>query len=136
MSDKLPKVSIAVVGVVIAQIGDFIWWTAQQASTIANLEETVNVLTVENNATDKTNLIRDVEENSERIDEIIEYIIEVEEDGGDTIDEIYQEFEDVYETQEGFLLQFNQIVKLQARVKTLENTLEFLARRPSLSDGR
>ena len=24
-----------------------------------------------------------------------------------------------------FLLQFNQIVKLQARVKTLENTLEF-----------
>ena len=136
MSDKLPRVSIAVVGVVIAQIGGFIWWTAQQASTIANLEETVNVLTVENNATDKTNLIRDVEENSERIDEIIEYIIEVEEDGGDTIDEIYQEFEDVYETQEGFLLQFNQIVKLQARVKTLENTLEFLARRPSLSDGR
>ena len=136
MSDKLPKVSIAVVGVVIAQIGGFIWWTAQQASTIANLEETVNVLTVENNATDKTNLIRDVEENSERIDEIIEYIVEVEEDGGDTIDEIYQEFEDVYETQEGFLLQFNQIIKLQARVKTLENTLEFLARRPSLSDGR
>ena len=39
MSDKLPKVSIAVVGVVIAQIGGFIWWTAQQASTIQNLEE-------------------------------------------------------------------------------------------------
>ena len=136
MSDKLPKVSIAVVGVVIAQIGGFIWWTAQQASTIQNLEETVNVLTVENNATDRTNLMRDVEENSERIDEIIEYIVEVEEDGGETIDEIYEEFEDVYETQEGFLLQFNQIVKLQARVKTLENTLEFLARRPTLSDGR
>ena len=61
MSDKLPKVSIAVVGVVIAQIGGFIWWTAQQASTISNLEETVNILTVENNATDKTNLIRDVQ---------------------------------------------------------------------------
>ena len=136
MSDKLPKVSIAVVGVVIAQIGGFIWWTAQQASTIANLEETVNVLTVENNATDKTNLIRDVEENSERITDIINYISEVEEDGGETIDEIYAEFEDVYETQEGFILQFNQIIKLQARVKTLENTLEFLARRPTMSDGR
>jgi len=136
MADKLPKVSIAVVGVVIAQIGGFIWWTAQQASTIQNLEETVNVLTVENNATDRTNLMRDVEENKERIDEFIEYIVEVEEDGGETIDEIYEEFEDVYETQEGFLLQFNQIVKLQARVKTLENTLEFLARRPTLSDGR
>jgi uncharacterized protein HemX len=136
MSDKLPKVSIAVVGVVIAQIGGFIWWTAQQASTISNLEETVNVLTVENNATDRTNLMRDVEENSERIDEIIDYIVEVEEDGGETIDEIYEEFEDVYETQEGFILQFNQIVKLQARVKTLENTIEFLARRPTMSDGR
>ena len=136
MSDKLPKVSIAVVGVVIAQIGGFIWWTAQQASTIQNLEETVNVLTVENNATDRTNLIRDVEENKERIDEIIDYIVEVEEDGGESIDEIYEEFEEVYETQEGFILQFNQIVKLQARVKTLENTLEFLARRPTLSDGR
>ena len=136
MGDKLPKVSIAVVGVVIAQIGCFIWWTAQQASTIANLEETVNVLTVENNATDKTNLIRDVEENSERITDIINYISEVEEDGGETIDEIYAEFEDVYETQEGFILQFNQIIKLQARVKTLENTLEFLARRPTMSDGR
>ena len=136
MSDKLPKVSIAVVGVVIAQIGGFIWWTAQQASTIQNLEETVNVLTVENNATDRTNLIRDVEENKERIDEIIDYIVEVEEDGDETIDEIYEEFEDVFETQEGFILQFNQIIKLQARVKTLENTLEFLARRPTMSDGR
>ena len=136
MSDKLPKVSIAVVGVVIAQIGGFIWWTAQQASTIQNLEETVNVLTVENNATDRTNLMRDVEENKERIDEIIDYIVEVEEDGGETIDEIYEEFEDVYETQEGFLLQFNQIIKLQARIKTLENTMEYLTRRPINSDGR
>ena len=136
MSDKLPKVSIAVVGVVIAQIGGFIWWTAQQASTIQNLEETVNVLTVENNATDRTNLIRDVEHNTNQIEELIDYIVEVEEDGGETIDEIYEEFEEVYETQEGFILQFNQIVKLQARVKTLENTLEFLARRPTLSDRR
>ena len=136
MADKLPKVSIAVVGVVIAQIGGFIWWTAQQASTIQNLEETVNVLTVENNATDRTNLIRDVEENKERIDEIIDYIVEVEEEGGETIDEIYEEFEDVYETQEGFLLQFNQIIKLQARIKTLENTMEYLTRRPMNSDGR
>lgn len=136
MSDKLPKVSIAVVGVVIAQIGGFIWWTAQQASTIQNLEETVNVLTVENNATDRTNLVRDVEENKEQIDEIIDYIVELEQEGEETLEDVMSEFDDVYETQEGFLLQFNQIVKLQARVKTLENTLEFLARRPTLSDGR
>ena len=136
MSDKLPKVSIAVVGVVIAQIGGFIWWTAQQASTIQNREETVNVLTVENNATDRTNLIRDVEHNAEQIEELIDYIVELEEEGEETLQDVMSEFEDVYETQEGFLLQFNQIVRLQARVKTLENTLEYLTRSPALSDGR
>ncbi len=136
----LPKVNIAVaasaVVAIVSTIGGGIWYASSQASIIEGLTEQVETLTIENNATDRTNLIRDVEENSERIDEIIEYIIEVEEDGGDTIDEIYAEFEDVYETQEGFILQFNQIIKLQARVKTLENTLEFLARRPTMSDGR
>ncbi len=121
MSDKLPKVSIAVVGVVIAQIGGFIWWTAQQASTIESLGEELEILSIQNNQADKTNLIRDVEENTEQIEEIIEYIIEVEEEGGDTIDEIYttlddleaeiySEFEIVYDDMSGFLAQFNQIV--------------------------
>jgi len=136
----LPKVNIAVaasaVVAIVSTVGGGIWYASSQASIIEGLTEQVETLTIENNATDRTNLIRDVEENSERIDEIVEYIIEVEEDGGDTIDEIYQEFEDVYETQEGFILQFNQIIKLQARVKTLENTIEFLARRPTMSDGR
>ena len=136
MSDNLPKVSIAVVGVVIAQIGGFIWWTAQQASTIANLQETVTTLTIENNATDRTNLMRDVEENTERIDEIIDYIVEVEEEGGETIDEIYEEFEMVYDDMSGFLAQFNEIIQLKARIKTLEHTLEYLTRSPVHSDAR
>lgn len=137
---ELPKVNIAVaasaVVAIVSTVGGGIWYASSQASIIEGLTEQVETLTIENNATDRTNLIRDVEENTERIDEIIDYIIEVEEDGGETIDEIYAEFEDVYETQEGFILQFNQIIKLQARVKTLENTLEFLARRPTMSDGR
>ena len=118
---ELPKVNIAVaasaVVAIVSTVGGGIWYASSQASIIEGLTQQVETLTIENNATDRTNLIRDVEENSERIDEIIEYIIEVEEDGGDTIDEIYAEFEDVYETQEGFLLQFNQIIKLQARIK-------------------
>ena len=136
----LPKVNIAVaasaVVAIVSTVGGGIWYASSQASIIEGLTEQVETLTIENNATDRTNLIRDVEENTERIDEIIDYIIEVEEDGSETIDEIYEEFEDVYETQEGFLLQFNQIIKLQARIKTLESTLEFLARRPTMSDGR
>jgi len=132
----LPKVNIAVIGVICSSLGGMVWYASEQASIIANLEETVAVLDAQSNTTDKVNMIRDIEQNKERIDDIIDYIVEVEEDNSETVDEIYQEFEDVFETQEGFLLQFNQIVKLQARVKTLENTLEFLARRPTLSDGR
>ena len=135
----LPKVNIAVaasaVVAIVSTVGGGIWYASSQASIIEGLTQQVETLSIENNATDRTNLIRDVEENTERIDEIIDYIIEVEEDGGETIDEIYEEFEEVYETQEGFLLQFNQIVKLQARIKTLENTMEYLTRRPMNSDG-
>ena len=99
----LPKVNIAVaasaVVAIVSTVGGGIWYASSQASIIEGLTEQVETLTIENNATDRTNLIRDVEENTEQIDEIIEYIIEVEEDGGDTIDEIYEEFEDIYETQ-------------------------------------
>jgi len=136
MSDKLPKVSIAVVGVVIAQIGGFIWWTAQQASTISNLEDTVNVLTVENNATDRTNLIRDVEQNSEQLDEMIEILVEVYEDIEDGDNEIWEDIDQIHEDVGGMASHMMAIVKLQSRVKTLENSLEFLARRPMNSDGR
>ena len=136
----LPKVNIVTAGTaviaIVSTIGGSIWYASSQASVIQGLQSEVEKLTIQNNQADKTNLIRDVEENSERITEIIDYIVEVEEEGGETIDEIYEEFEDVYETQEGFILQFNQIVKLQARVKTLENTLEYLTRSPALSDGR
>ena len=44
--DGLPKVSIGIIGVVF-QIGGFIWWTAQQASTIFNLESTVSQLSAQ-----------------------------------------------------------------------------------------
>lgn len=137
---ELPKVNIAVaasaVVAIVSTVGGGIWYASSQASIIESLTQQVETLTIENNATDRTNLIRDVEQNTEQIEEIIEYIIEVEEEGGETIDEIYDEFESVYDDMEGFLLQFNQIVKLQARVKTLENTLEYLTRSPALSDGR
>mgnify|MGYP003136784890 CR=1 FL=1 len=140
----MPKVNILTAGTfcvaILSAAGGSIWYASNQASIIEALQSEVEILNIQNNQADKTNLIRDVEHNTEQIEEIIEYIIEVEEDGGETIDEIYTTFDDfeeqIYEDLDGVLLQFNQIVKLQARVKTLENTLEFLARRPTLSDGR
>ena len=125
MSDKLPKVSIAVVGVVIAQIGGFIWWTAQQASTIQNLEETVNVLTVENNATDRTNLIRDVERNTEHLQEIIDILSEVYEDVEDSDNELWEEIDMIHEDVGSMAAHMMEIVKLQSRIAILEKTVEF-----------
>ena len=125
MSDKLPKVSIAVVGVVIAQIGGFIWWTAQQASTISNLEETVSILTVENNATDRTNLIRDVEQNQENIEELIDILAEFYEDMEDGDNEIWEEVDQIHEDVGGMASHMMAIVKLQGRISVLEKTVEF-----------
>tara|TARA_Y100000015_G_scaffold29944_1_gene29304 strand:- start:3 stop:419 length:417 start_codon:yes stop_codon:yes gene_type:complete len=136
----LPKVNILTAGtMVVATVGTIsgaIWYASGQASIIEGLTEQVETLTIENNATDRTNLIRDVEHNTEQIEDIIDYIVELEEEGEETLEEVYSEFETVYDDMEGFLLQFNQIVQLQARVKTLENTLEYLTRSPALSDGR
>ena len=125
MSDKLPKVSIAVVGVVIAQIGGFIWWTAQQASTISNLEETVNILTVENNATDKTNLIRDVQRNTDHLQEIIDILSEVYEEIEDGDNEIWEDIDMINDDMSGMASHMMEIIKLQSRVAILEKTVEF-----------
>jgi len=125
MSDKLPKVSIAVVGVVIAQIGGFIWWTAQQASTISNLEETVNILTVENNATDKTNLIRDVQRNTDHLQEIIDILSEFYEDMEDADNEIWEDIDMINDDMGGMASHMMEIIKLQSRVAILEKTVEF-----------
>jgi uncharacterized protein YoxC len=125
MSDKLPKVSIAVVGVVIAQIGGFIWWTAQQASTISNLEDTVNVLTVENNATDRTNLIRDVQRNTDHLQEIIDILSEFYEDMEDSDNEIWEDIDMINEDMGGMASHMMEIIKLQSRIAILEKTVEF-----------
>ena len=125
MSDKLPKVSIAVVGVVIAQIGGFIWWTAQQASTISNLEETVNILTVENNATDKTNLIRDVQRNTDHLQEIIDILSEFYEEMEDADTEIWEDIDMINEDMGGMASHMMEIIKLQSRIAILEKTVEF-----------
>lgn len=136
----LPKVNIAVaasaVVAIVSAVGGGIWYASSQASIIENLTQQVEVLTIENNATDRTNLIRDVEENRDNIDEMIDIIAELYEDLETSETEIYEEFELVYDDMEGFLVQFNQIVQLQARIKTLENTLEYLTRSPIHSDAR
>ena len=126
---ELPKVNIAVaasaVVAIVSTVGGGIWYASQQASIIENLTEQVNTLTIENNAVDRTNLIRDVEENSQRITDIIDYISIVEEEGGETIDEIYEEIDVLHEETASMAQHMMAIIKLQARVAVLEKTVEF-----------
>lgn len=123
--DKLPRVNIAVIGVVCSSLGGMVWYASEQASIIANLEETVAVLDAESNTTERVNMIRDIEQNTENIDEIIDYIVEVEEDGGETIDEIYEEIDALHEETASMAQHMMAIIKLQARVAVLEKTVEF-----------
>ena len=48
--------NIAVIGVVCSSLGGMVWYASEQASIIANLQETVSVLTRENSASERVNL--------------------------------------------------------------------------------
>ncbi len=134
--DGLPKVSIGIIAVVILQIGGFIWWTAQQASTISSLEETVSRLSAQSEVQDKVNMQRDIEQNADNIDEIIDILAEIYEDLEDTENELWEEIDIVWEDLEGMASHMMEIIKVQSRVKTLEGTLEYLIRSPVHNDAR
>lgn len=123
------RLPIALVGVLAMQLAGGVWWVSQQAATIETLTEDIEVLTASNNAADKTNLIRDVEQNSENIEEMIDVLVEWQEEFEEADKELWDEVDNMVNY-------FTQLVQLQARVKTLENTLEYLTRTPNFSDGR
>ena len=126
---ELPKVNIAVaasaVVAIVSTVGGGIWYASQQASVIESLTEQVNILTIENNATDRTNLIRDVERNQENIQELIDIVAEFYEDMEDADNEIWDEVEMINEDLGGMAAHMMEIIKLQSRVAILEKTVEF-----------
>ena len=128
----LPKVNIALAGsaviAICSTLGGGVWYASQQASIIEALQSDLEKLTVENSAVDRTNLIRDVEENADKITDIIDYISIVEEEGGETIDEIYEEIDALHEETASMAQHMMDIIKLQARVAVLEKTVEFTRR--------
>lgn len=126
---ELPKVNIAVaasaVVAITSTLGGGVWYMSQQASVIEALQSDLEKLTVANSAVDRTNLLRDVQENAEKITDIIDYISIVEEEGGETIDEIYEEIDTLHEETASMAQHMMAIIKLQARVAVLEKTVEF-----------
>ncbi len=118
---ELPKVNIAVIGIVCSSLGGMVWYASEQASIIANLEETVAVLDAQSNTTDKVNMLRDIEQNKDNINEIVGIMAEVEADVYDETDELWEEID-------GMSMSIMRIVELQQRVALLERTLEFINR--------
>ena len=118
---ELPKVNIAVIGIICSSLGGMVWYASEQASIIANLEETVAILDAQSNTTDKVNMIRDIEQNKDNINEIVGVMAETEADLYDETDELWDEID-------GMTISIMRIVELQQRVALLEKTLEFITR--------
>lgn len=123
--DKLPKVNIAVIGVICSSLGGMVWYASEQASIIANLEETVAVLDAQSNTTDKVNMIRDIERNQEHIQEMMDILSEVYEDMDDADQELWSEIDMIHEDTGSMAGHMMEIIKLQSRVAILEKTVEF-----------
>ena len=118
---ELPKVNIAVIGVICSSLGGMVWYASEQASIIANLEETVAVLDAQSNTAEKVNMIRDIDQNKTNINDLVSIVAEVEADVYDETDELWDEID-------GMSLSIMRIVELQQRVAVLEKTLEFINR--------
>ena len=125
----LPKVNIAVaasaVVAIVSTVGGGIWYASSQASIIEGLTSQVEILTIENNATDRTNLIRDVQKNSDDIQELIDILAEFYEDMEDADDDIYSEIDELHQETASMASHMMAIVKLQSRIAILEKTVEF-----------
>ena len=104
------KLPVTVIGVVILQIGGFIWWTAQQAATIADLEETVSQLGSRMAIEGNVNLRRDVTENS------------------DDIDELWDEADDLWHEIDGMMMSIGAINGIKQRIAVIENDLKYIHR--------
>ena len=118
---ELPKVNIAVIGIICSSLGGMVWYASEQASIIANLEETVAILDAQSNTADKVNMIRDIDQNKTNINEIVGIMAETEAD-------LYEETDELWDEIDGMTISIMRIVELQQRVALLEKTLEFITR--------
>lgn len=104
------KLPITIIGVIILQIGGFIWWTAQQAATIADLEETVSQLSSRMAIEDNINLKRDVQDNAMEIDYL------------------WDEADDLWSELDGMMLSIGAINGIKQRIAVIESDMKYISR--------
>jgi len=125
----LPKVNILTAGTfsvaILSAAGGSIWYASNQASIIEALQSEVEILNIQNNQADKTNLIRDVQRNTDHLQEIIDILSEFYEDMEDADNEIWEDIDMINEDMGGMASHMMEIIKLQSRIAILEKTVEF-----------
>ena len=80
------KFSIGVVVAIVLQVSAFVWWTAQQAQTISQLNEEVSALTSRMAVEDNVNLKRDIADLKIKLKETDEFVSQNYTDITDLID--------------------------------------------------
>ena len=68
------KFSIGIVIAIVLQVSAFVWWTAQQAQTISQLNDQVSELTSRMAVEDDVNLKRDISDIMDKLSEQDEWI--------------------------------------------------------------
>jgi Tfp pilus assembly protein PilN len=68
------KFSIGVLIAIVLQVSAFVWWTAQQAQTISQLNEEVSALTSRMAVEDNVNLKRDIADIKQKLSEQDDWI--------------------------------------------------------------
>ena len=104
---KLPVVLVLAMA---AQRAAGVWWVAQQAAIISNLEETVSQLGARMAIEDNINLKRDVESN------------------GLEIQYVWVDVEELWEELDALARTISGITALQQRVALIENDLKYINR--------
>ena len=125
----LPKVNILTAGTfsvaILSAAGGSIWYASNQASIIEALQSEVEILNIQNTQADKTNLIRDVQRNTDHLQEVIDILSEVYEEIEDGDNEIWEDIDMINEDMGGMASHMMEIIKLQSRITILEKTVEF-----------
>ena len=70
------KFSIGVLVAIVLQVSAFVWWTAQQAQTISQLNEQVSELTSRMAVEDDVNLKRDIRDLTSKVNDMDDWITE------------------------------------------------------------
>ena len=80
------KFSIGVVVAIVLQVSAFVWWTAQQAQTISQLNQQVSELTSRMAVEDDVNMKRDLADLKRKLKETEEFVTQNYTDISDLID--------------------------------------------------